>query len=66
MKDPTLEERVARLENEIAELRGLRSDTPAPDAWRRTVGRFDDDPIIGELIEEGRRIREADRRESVS
>jgi hypothetical protein len=31
--------------------------------WRRTIGMFDGDPIMQEIIEEGRRLREEDRRQ---
>jgi hypothetical protein len=32
--------------------------------WRRTVGMFDGDPIMRQIIKEGQRIREADRRQA--
>ena len=34
--------------------------------WRRSVGMFDDDPIMKEIQEEGRKIREAERRDAQS
>jgi hypothetical protein len=37
--------------------------TPPSDGWRRTVGAFDADPIMEEIVEAGKRIREAERRE---
>ena len=33
---------------------------PSADGWRRIVGQFDNDPIIKEISEEGRRIRESE------
>ena len=32
--------------------------------WRRTAGMFDGDSLMQEIIEEGRRIREEDRRKT--
>ncbi len=34
--------------------------------WRRSVGMFDDDPIMKEIIEEGQRLREEDRKQTNS
>jgi hypothetical protein len=31
--------------------------------WRRTIGMFDGDPIILEIIAEGQRLREEERRQ---
>jgi len=62
MADPTLEERVARLERDVDELR--RQARGRTKDWRRTIGMFDDDPVMKEIIEEGRRIREEDRRQA--
>ena len=57
----TLEERLARVEQLVE---GLVKNSPRPKRtkdWRRTVGMFRGDPIMGEIIEAGRRIREEDR-----
>ena len=32
--------------------------------WRRTAGMFDGDPLMREIIEEGQRVREEDRRKT--
>lgn len=32
--------------------------------WRRTTGMFDGDPLMKEIIEEGQRVREKDRRKT--
>lgn len=57
----TLEERLARVEQLVEEL-VRKSERPKREKdWRRTVGMFRGDPIMKEIIEEGRRIREADR-----
>lgn len=57
----TLDERLARLEQLVDDLI-RKSERPKREKdWRRTVGMFRGDPIMKEIIEEGRRIREADR-----
>lgn len=60
----TLEERLARVEQLVEDL-VRQSKTPEPlKDWRRTIGMFDGDPIMKEIIDEGRRIREQDRVET--
>jgi hypothetical protein len=63
MSQQTLEERVAALEQEVARLsRQLRANgEPGRDDWKSTVGMFANDPIMKEIEEEARKIREADR-----
>ncbi len=66
MASSTLEQRVADLEKLVEELR-QRSDVSAnPKDWRRTIGMFDDDAIMKEIIEESQRVREEDRKQSDS
>lgn len=60
MSQPTLEERVAALEQTVARLLTQRP-APGPNDWRSTIGMFKDDPVMKEIQEEGRKIREADR-----
>jgi hypothetical protein len=64
MSQDTIEARVSRLEEQVSHLMHARQDDdqPAVDAWERTVGMFRGDPIVGEMIEGTRRIREEDRR----
>jgi hypothetical protein len=64
MSQPTLEERVRALEEAVAKLTGcLPGQKPPPEKdWRSAIGRFANDPIMKEIIEEGRKIREEDRR----
>jgi hypothetical protein len=64
MVPQTLEARVARLEQQMNRLIGGRTDESRPtnDDWKQTVGMFRGDPIVEEMIEESRRIREEDRR----
>ena len=57
----TLDERLARLEQLVDDLIRKSQLTERRKDWRSTVGMFDGDPIMKETIEEGRRIREADR-----
>lgn len=60
----TLEERLARVEQLVEEL-VRKSERPKREKdWRSTIGMFDGDPIMKEIIEEGRRIREQDRAET--
>jgi hypothetical protein len=63
MSRPTLEERVAALENQVEQLwRKVRSNRePVRDDRKSTVGMFADDLIMKEIIDEGRKIRERDR-----
>ena len=66
MSNQTLEQRVARLE---AELQNLRRELSAkrPDRrseWRSMVGVFTDDPGMQEVFKEAMKLREADRRKA--
>jgi hypothetical protein len=62
----TLEERVARLEQQMTRLAGGQPDEslPGADDWKQTVGMFRGDPIVEEMLQEARRIREEDRRQA--
>lgn len=57
----SLEERVATLERTVAQLMSKTSMEPGRDEWRKTIGMFRDDPVMRQIDEEGRKIREADR-----
>ena len=63
MPQPTLEERVAALEAAMERLLAQSTSPPATQGWRSTLGMFADDPIMQEIDEEGRKIREADRKQ---
>ena len=54
----TLEKRVAALEETIAQLLSQSDSVVAKKDWRSTLGMFADDPIVKEIDEEGRRMRE--------
>ena len=64
MSQETIEARVARLEQQMSLLMhgGASESRPPRDAWRKTVGMFRGDPVVGEMIEEAERLREEDRR----
>jgi hypothetical protein len=56
----SIEQRVAALELELAELKSQRRNGRKKD-WRRTVGIFTDNPGMKELFAEAMKLREADR-----
>lgn len=60
MTQRTLEERVNALEDTLAAL-VTGAGTRKKD-WKSTVGMFEGDAVIAEIQEEGRKIREAERR----
>ena len=64
MPETNLEQRVIKLEQMMDTL--LQTlDLPARKKdWRRTAGMFDGDQLMKELIEEGQRVREQDRRKT--
>jgi hypothetical protein len=64
MASPSLEERVAQLEQTTARLVAETSKRP-PGDWRKVVGLFDADELMKEVDEEGRRWREEENRRSV-
>jgi uncharacterized lipoprotein YmbA len=64
MTQRSLEERVAQLEQRLDELAGAAKTSSArtPDRdWRRTVGMFQGDPIMKEIIDGALRLREEER-----
>jgi len=61
MPEATLEERVIKLEKLVDTLLQQVDVSARKKDWRRTAGLFDGDPLMKEIIEEGRRIREEDR-----
>jgi hypothetical protein len=61
MSTVELEQRVMALESKYAAIMQMIQSQPPKGAWRKVVGMFANDPHIGELHEEMRRIREADR-----
>ena len=61
---PTLEERVAALEETVAQFLSQADAVGSKKDWRRTLGMFADDSLMKEIDEAGRRIREAGRRQA--
>jgi hypothetical protein len=61
MAEATLEERVATLEQLVAQLMHTSERTARKKDWRRTICMFDGDPVMQEIMAEGRRLRAEDR-----
>lgn len=61
MSRPTLEERMAALEQLVAELRVELAEVAQPKAWRGTVGMFGGEELMKRIQGAGRKIREAER-----
>jgi tetrahydromethanopterin S-methyltransferase subunit B len=63
MSQATIEERVSRLEQLVAQLQQTKppSSQPGRDDWKRTYGMFAGDTVMKEIIDAGQRIREDDR-----
>jgi hypothetical protein len=58
----TIEERLASVESEIAELRDeIRTLSPRPNWISAVCGSFKDDPEFDEVLRLGKELREADR-----
>ena len=64
MLDSPIEQRVARLERLVAEFTGQPNASPRQKDWRRTIGMFAGDPVMKEIIDAGRQIREEDRKKA--
>ncbi len=64
MNQGTVEERLERLERLVDHVlnRLSRERMPQKD-WRRTIGMFDDDPVMGHVIEGALRRREDERKQ---
>jgi hypothetical protein len=61
MAQTAIEERVAKLEREVAELKAALSEGSRAKDWRSTLGMFSGDEVMKQIDEEARKIREADR-----
>jgi hypothetical protein len=64
MSHLSLEQRVATLEQQVAEIRSRQTCEGDNRDWRRTVGMFTDNPGMQELFAEALKIREADRKKA--
>jgi hypothetical protein len=64
MSDLSLEQRVAVLEQQMANLLAQQANGAGKKDWRRSVGMFTDDQGMQELFAEAQKIREADRKKA--
>jgi hypothetical protein len=62
MSRATLEERVAALEKQVGALLANAAGLGRRKDWRRTRGAFTGDELMKQVFEEGRKIREAERK----
>jgi hypothetical protein len=62
MPQLSLEKRVATLEKQVSELLAAQTGKKRVKDWRRTFGAFTGDDVMKEIFEEGRKIREAERK----
>ena len=62
MSQATLEERVAALEKQVGALLANHAVAGRAKDWRRTRGAFTGDDLMKQVFEEGRKIREAERK----
>jgi hypothetical protein len=62
MSRPTLEERVAALERQFGALLANHAGGTRAKDWRRTRGVFTGDDFMKQVFEEGRKIRDAERK----
>lgn len=62
MSRVTLEERVAALERQVGALLAQPARTETQKDWRRTRGVFTGDDLMKQVFEEGRKIRDAERK----
>jgi len=62
MSRATLEERVAALEKQVAALLANPAETGRAKDWRRTRGVFTGDDLMKQVFEEGRKIRDEERK----
>jgi hypothetical protein len=52
-----LESKVARLEEEIRDIRRLIADGSSVPWWKRIAGTFKDDPVFAEIVRLGQKVR---------
>lgn len=60
------EERLEALEKAVAQLAERSQPALEGEGWRSTIGMFANDPVVKKIQEEGRKIREAERRDAQS
>jgi hypothetical protein len=64
MSQPTLEERVAALEQQVAELKAAVASGAGTKDWQSTIGMFTGNEVMKRIDEEALKFREADRRKA--
>jgi hypothetical protein len=64
MAQPTLKERVAALERQMAELRKADEHLAHAKDWRRTIGMFDGDEVMKRILDGALKYREQNRKQS--
>lgn len=64
MAEANLEQRVAALEQQVAELQAALIKGGRKKDWRRTIGMFTGDPVMKRIDKEARKYREEDRRKA--
>jgi hypothetical protein len=62
MMNLTLEQRVAALEQQVAELTTHQANGATKKPWMETIGMFTNDEGMKEIFDEAMRLREKDRR----
>ena len=62
MSRATLEERVATLEKQVMSLLANHTGTESAKDWRRMRGAFTGDDVMKQIFEEGRKIRDRERK----
>ena len=62
MARATLEDRVATLEKQVGALLASQSGSGRIKDWRRTYGVFTGDDLMKQVFEEGRKIRDPERK----
>jgi hypothetical protein len=60
----TLEQRVAALEQQVAELRAQQANGASEKPWLRTMGMFAGDEVMKEVFDDALKLREEDRRKA--
>ena len=64
MPPHSTEQRLAALEQQVADLKAQTTRQGRKKDWRRTIGIFTDKPEMQELFAEAMKLREADRKKA--
>jgi hypothetical protein len=64
MSQDSLEQRLAALEEQVANMLAKQANGPRKKDWRRTVGMFTDSPQMQEVFAEAQKLREVDRKKT--